>query len=122
VLVDGNKEKLARIKGAARTASVEITFVLDLVRVLEYLWRTAYAFHAQGTEEAETWVEARLLALLNGRSVGAIAKRLRSMIKRHAPDAATARPVARREVPRQQLEACCTTTVHSPPVCRSRPA
>jgi hypothetical protein len=95
VLVDGNKDQLARIKGAARTAGVEITLVLDLVHVLEYLWRAAYAFHAAGTEEAEKWVEARLLALLNGRSAGAIAKGLRAMIKRHAVDATMARSVER---------------------------
>jgi hypothetical protein len=32
VLVDGNKDQLARIKCAARTAGVEITLVLDLVQ------------------------------------------------------------------------------------------
>jgi hypothetical protein len=68
VRVDGNKDQLARIKGAARIAGVEITLVLDLVHALEYLWRAAYAFYAAGTEEVEKWARARLLALLNGRS------------------------------------------------------
>jgi hypothetical protein len=95
VLVDGNKDQLARVKCAARKAGVEITLVLDLVHVLEYLWHAAYAFHAAGSDEAEKWVEARLLALLNGRSGGAVAKSLRAMIKRHALDADAARPVQR---------------------------
>ncbi len=95
VLVDGNKDQLARIKRAARNAGVEITLVLDLVHVLEYLWRAAYAFHAAGSDEAEKWVEARLLALLNGRSAGEVAKSLRAMVKGHALDATTARPVER---------------------------
>jgi hypothetical protein len=95
VLVDGNKDQLARIKRAACNAGVEITLVLDLVHVLEYLWRAAYAFHAAGSGEAEKWVEARLLALLNGRSAGEVAKSLRAMIKGHALDANTARPVER---------------------------
>lgn len=95
VLVDGNRDQLSRIKRAARNAGVEITLVLDLVHVLEYLWRAAYAFHAAGTDAAEQWVEARLLALLNGRSAGEIAKSLRAMIERHALDATAARPVER---------------------------
>jgi hypothetical protein len=95
VLVDGNKDQIARIQRAARSAGVEIVLVLDLVHVLEYLWHAAYAFHAAGSEDAEKWVEARLLALLNGRSGGEVAKSLRAMIKSHELDADAAKPVER---------------------------
>ena len=95
VLVDGHRDQLRRIQRAARTFGVEITIKLDIVHVLEYLWRAAYAFHPEGSAEAETWVECRLLALLNGRSGGAIAKSLRLMIKSHLLDATAAKPVAR---------------------------
>lgn len=93
VLVDGNKDQLARIKRAAKEMGVEITIVLDIVHVLEYLWRAAYAFHSDGSTEAEKWVECRLLALLNGRSGGQIAKSLRMMSKTHGLDADAAEPV-----------------------------
>jgi hypothetical protein len=93
VLVDGNKDQLARIKRAAKEAGVEITIVLDIVHVLEYLWSAAYAFNADGSTEAEAWVECRLLALLNGRSGGEIAKSLRAMIRTHGLDADQAAPV-----------------------------
>lgn len=93
VLVDGNKDQLARIKQAARDIGVEITIVLDIVHVLEYLWRAAYAFHPEGTTEAEQWVECRLMALLNGRNGGEIAKSLRAMVKTHQLDADDAEPV-----------------------------
>jgi hypothetical protein len=63
------------------------------VHVIEYLWRAAYAFHAAGTEDAETWVRHRLLALLSGRSAGEIAKSLRGMVERHGLDAKAAAPV-----------------------------
>jgi hypothetical protein len=86
VLVDGNKDQLDRIKQAARITGVKITIVLDIVHVLEYLWRAAYAFHPDGTKEAQEWVECRLLALLSGRSGGEIAKGLRAMIKTHHLD------------------------------------
>jgi len=95
VLVDGNKDQLKRIKRAARETGVKITIVLDIVHVLEYLWRAAYAFHAEGTPGAQEWVECRLLALLNGRNGGEIAKSLRAMIETHALDAAAAKPVER---------------------------
>ena len=65
------------------------------MHVLEYLWRAAYAFHEAGSNEAEKWVEARLLALLNGRSAGQVAKSLRAMIKSHKLDASAAKPVER---------------------------
>lgn len=83
VLVDGNKDQVARIKQAAGAIGVKITIVLDIVHVLEYLWRAAYAFHADGTTQAQEWVECRLLVLLNGHSGGELAKSLRAMIKTH---------------------------------------
>jgi hypothetical protein len=95
VLVDGNRDQLRRIKRAAQRIGVQITIVLDVVHVLEYLWRAAYAFQSAGTDEAETWVENRFLALLSGRSGGDVAKSLRQMIKSHALDTKAAKPVER---------------------------
>ena len=93
VLVDGNRDQLTRIKQAARTTGVKITIVLDIVHVLEYLWSAAYAFHREGSIEVEQWVDCRMLALLNGRSGGEIAKSLRAMIATHDLDADAVKPV-----------------------------
>jgi hypothetical protein len=93
VLVDGQRDQIRRVQRAARKLGVEVTIVLDIVHVLEYLWRAAYAFHADGTPEAEAWVEHQLVKLLGGRSAGEIAKSMRMMAKRHGLDAAAARPV-----------------------------
>lgn len=95
VLVDGQRDQIKRVERAARQVGVEITIVLDIVHVLEYLWRAAYAFHKDGTSEAEVWVEHQLVKLLGGRSGGEIAKSMRLMAKRHGLDAAAARPVAK---------------------------
>ena len=95
VLVDGNEDQLRRIRHAAHSFGVQITIVLDVVHAIEYLWRAAYAFHAEGSEEAEQWVDARLLALLQGHSGGQVAKSLRAMIKSHALNADAAKPVER---------------------------
>jgi hypothetical protein len=80
VLVDGNKDQLSLVKRAAKKARVEITIVLDIIHVLEYLWKAAHCFFADGTKEAEQWVTCRLHELLAGRTAGALA----STIRRHA--------------------------------------
>ncbi len=45
VLVDGNRDQLKLAKKTARKLGVQITIVVDLIHVLEYLWKAAYAFH-----------------------------------------------------------------------------
>jgi hypothetical protein len=95
VLVDGQPDQIKRVQRAARKAGVEITIQLDIVHVLEYLWRAAYAFHPESSPEAEKWVEDRLLALLSGRPAGEIAKSLRAMIVRHDLNAKVAKPVVK---------------------------
>lgn len=93
VLVDGQRDQLRRVQRAARKVGAEITIVLDIVHVLEYVWRAAYAFHNDGTPEAEAWVEHQLVRLLGGRSGGAVAKSMRLMARNHGLDATAAKPV-----------------------------
>jgi hypothetical protein len=95
VVLDGERDQLKRVQRVARKLGVEITIHLDIVHVLEYLWRAAHVFHPAGTEEAETWVRNRLLALLNGRSGGAVAKSLRLMITSHGLDKKASAPVGK---------------------------
>lgn len=95
VLVDGQRDQIKRVQRAALKHGAKVTIVLDIVHVLEYLWRAAYAFHTAGTEEAETWVRHRLLALLDGRSAGEIGKSLRGMVERHRLDTKAAAPVTK---------------------------
>lgn len=93
VLVDGQRDQIRRVQRAARKVGAEITIVLDIVHVLEYVWRAAYAFHKDGTPEAEAWVEHQLVKLLGGRSAGEVAKSMRLMAKNHGLDATAAKPV-----------------------------
>lgn len=66
VLVDGNADQIGRAQAAAKRHGVTVTIVLDLLHVLEYLWKAAYVFHSEGSVEAERWVNERLLWLLCG--------------------------------------------------------
>jgi hypothetical protein len=93
VLVDGQRDQIKRIERAAKKVSATITIVLDIVHVLEYLWSAAYAFHKDGTPEAEAWVEHQLVKLLAGRSGGALAKSMCLMVKTHGLDATAAKSV-----------------------------
>jgi hypothetical protein len=67
-LVDGNEPQLDLLKVAANEYGVELEIILDLIHVLEYLWKAAWAFHNSGDRAAETWVGERLAEILRGHS------------------------------------------------------
>lgn len=94
VLLDGNADQLALVKAAAKRHRRDITIVLDVIHVLEYLWKAAYVFHADGTRAAEAWVTERLLWLLCGEAGQVVGSIRRSATKRGLP-AATREPADR---------------------------
>lgn len=61
------------------TALPGVVLILDLLHVLSYLWKAAYVFHAEGSQEAAAWVRRRLLWILEGRS-GQVVKGLRQTV------------------------------------------
>src|SRR5713101_6397111 len=67
-LVDGNPTQLGLLYAAAAAYGITLCIVLDLIHVLQYLWKAARALHPTGAADAETWVTARLEQLLRGRS------------------------------------------------------
>ena len=67
VLVDGQEAQLGEVEMAIATHRVDTVVIQDFVHALEYLWKAAYCFHADGTEKAESWVQAHALALLKGK-------------------------------------------------------
>jgi len=77
-LVDGNKTQLELLKKGALTYGVTLTIVLDLIHVLEYLWKAARCFYDEASPEAEGFVTDRLLRVLEGQS-SQVAKGMRKM-------------------------------------------
>jgi hypothetical protein len=75
-LVDGNKTQLQLIKNLAQKYQQSVTIVLDLIHVIEYVWKAAFVFHSPGTPEAENWVSEHLLEILKGKS-SLVASRMR---------------------------------------------
>ncbi len=81
-LVDGSPSQLALIKKAARRHHVEPTIVLDIIHVLEYVWKAGFALHGDGNPVTERWVSERLLEILRGNSSGVAAGMRRSATRR----------------------------------------
>jgi hypothetical protein len=68
VLVDGAEHQLELIRAEASRRGVTISIVIDLVHVLEYIWKAAWSLHAAGDPAAEDWVAVKALAILAGAS------------------------------------------------------
>ncbi len=81
-LIDGNATQLAAVKAEAKRVGVKLTILIDVVHVLEYVWKAARAIFGATTPEAETWVSSRFLSLLTGQSGGEVAR----TIRRHADE------------------------------------
>ena len=65
-LVDGNNHQIDRIHAEARTRNLSVPILIDFVHVLEYLWKAAWSFHAEGDPAAEAWVRRHAHAVLAG--------------------------------------------------------
>lgn len=77
-LVDGNQKQLQLLKEQATVYGVTLIIVLDIIHVLEYLWKASRAFYAEASPECEQFVTERLLRLLCGQS-SQVAKGIRKM-------------------------------------------
>jgi hypothetical protein len=60
-LTDGERALQIRV-----SKQLDVTLILDLLHVLEKLWKAAYVFHAEGSLEAEQWVRLRAQRILEG--------------------------------------------------------
>lgn len=68
VLVDGAEHQLGLIRAEAARRNADIHVIIDLIHVLEYLWKAAWSFHDAGDPAAEDWVAVKALAVLAGDS------------------------------------------------------
>ena len=82
MLIDGNPDLERWVKEVARRRGFPITIVLDFIHALEWLWRAVYAFHEQGTPEAEKWVLTRMERILRGDATMVAAGIARSATRR----------------------------------------
>jgi len=84
-VVDGNETQIGILEQLAEASGIELTIVLDLFHVLEYLWKAAHALEKEGSTALEQWVLERLLEILRGRASHVAAGMRRSATRRHLP-------------------------------------
>lgn len=84
-VVDGNEHQLDVLKDLAEEHHAKLTIVLDVMHVLEYLWKAGHALEAEGSTELEDWVLERLLRILRGQASQVAAGMRRSATKRDLP-------------------------------------
>src|SRR6266571_4281019 len=73
-VTDGDRALQILVEG-----TLGVTLILDLLHVLEKLWKAAYVFHAEGSLEAELWVLDRTLRILFG-EVSQVVKGIRQSV------------------------------------------
>jgi hypothetical protein len=67
-LVDGNKSQIRILKRLAKKNGLDLTIIVDLIHVIEYLWDAARVFHPGSGPELENWVRHRVLETLRGKA------------------------------------------------------
>jgi hypothetical protein len=67
-LVDGNNDQIRILRRIAKDKGVELTIVVDIIHVIEYLWKAGRVFHPKSGPELESWVRHGLLGVLRGKA------------------------------------------------------
>lgn len=96
ILVDGAPSQISRIESEAKSRNISITIVCDIIHVIEYLWKAAWAFFDKGDRSAEAWVNERFIAILEGKSSSVAAGIRRSATNQKLKKAA-----------REAVDTCC---------------
>jgi len=100
-LVDGNEEQLQSLRQIAADRSLDLTIILDVIHVCEYLWKASLCFNVEADPAREVWVQERLLRILNGKSSQVAAGMTRS---------ATMRRLEKKD--RKSVDACASYLIN----------
>ena len=68
-LVDGNVHQINRIKAEGEARNITVAIVVDLIHVVEYLWKATWSLHHEADPAAEQWVRSQALAVLDGNAL-----------------------------------------------------
>jgi hypothetical protein len=68
VLIDGNNTRIEAVTAEAAGRGITLTIVIDLIHVLEYLWKAAWSFFDKGEPAAEEWVADQARKILHGKA------------------------------------------------------
>ena len=59
VLVDGAETQLDLVEAGAAAYGVDVTVILDIIHVVEYVWKAAHVFHDEGSPELRDILEGK---------------------------------------------------------------
>lgn len=91
-LVDGNKHQIRILRRMAKDKGYDLTIIVDIIHVIEYLWDAGRAFYPKASQELERWVRVRLLEILRGKA-GYVAGGMRRSATRRRLGSADRKPV-----------------------------
>ena len=84
-LVDGDNHQIRLIEAEAADRGITCPVILiDLIHVLEYLWKAAWAFHEPRDPAIETWTITQATDILHGRAA-AVTARIAQLAEDHPP-------------------------------------
>lgn len=83
VLVDGQELQMKALRAAAKRYAVLVNVVLDIIHVIEYLWKAARLFFEETSQECEAWVWAKLELILNENGLKVAGSIRMLAVKRH---------------------------------------
>ena len=106
-LVDGNNPQINILRKLAKAKDIDLTIIVDVIHVTEYLWEAGRAFHSKSGPELEKWVQHRLLNILHGKA-GHMAGGMRR--------SATRKGLSDKE--RQPVDKCATYLLNKSPYLR----
>ena len=67
-LVDGNKPQIRILRRMAKKKGLDLTIIVDIIHVIEYLWDAGRVFYPGAGSDLENWVRVRLLEILRGKA------------------------------------------------------
>ena len=68
VLVGGAETQLDLVEAGAAAYGVDVTVTLDIIHVVEYVWKAAHVFHREGSPELACWAWTRVRDILKGKA------------------------------------------------------
>ena len=110
VLVDGAETQLDLVEAGAAAYGVDVTVILDIIHVVEYVWKAAHVFHREGSPDAAHWAWTRVQRILEGK-----ARRVAASMRRAATVAGLSRDT------RKPVDTCADYLLKYAPYLALRP-
>jgi len=71
-VLDGDHKQIGHIKKQADRLNIAVIIIMDIIHVLEYIWKAARSFFKEDDRESETWVGQKIEMILKGEAAAVI--------------------------------------------------